>query len=428
MSEQQVASVAGDAGPLVAPWPVLGVGLGLVAMGWIWGLAWDGSAPGLRVLLLSIGLVAVGAGLSLYVPRSRADLEGRLSAAGVWLLGALAAYLARVGLGSQFDSLVVLLQAMTLAAVLGAVLTALPVGWRLVGGSVLLLLHFGAILTAVTVVPPPNGAPPWLANQVWLRWTRPYLQFTLLNNGYHFYAPEPGPASLVWFRVEFADGASRWVRIPDHATCRNQVERRRWGALASVLGQTVPVPPAREDELRRRRIAAGEAHRPRIPVGDVPANLQYRELSNYSILLLGSYVRRVARTTTHPQERESLVRAIKVYRVDYYNPPVEHFQAGREPLDPTLYLAYYCGEYDPNGRLSAASMTVQRDEAGREVERIQDPFLYWLIPIVRQQEQDATPAVGPRRTEGEAIRWQGEGKVINYVRIHAGDGDEEGVP
>ena len=45
---------------------------------------------------------------------------------------------------------------------------------------------------------PPNGDAPFVSEQIWHRVARPYLQLTVLNNGYHFYAPEPGPAALVW--------------------------------------------------------------------------------------------------------------------------------------------------------------------------------------------------------------------------------------
>ena len=76
---------------------------------------------------------------------------------------------------------------------------------------------------------------------------------------------------------------------------------------------------------------------------DGPAENQYHEPSKYVLILVSSYVRRVVRTTEHPKGSDSEVTGVKVYRVDYYNPPVEHFHAGREPLDPTLYLAYYCG-------------------------------------------------------------------------------------
>src|SRR5262249_25410698 len=183
----------------------------------------------------------------------------------LWLVGAAALTLARVGLGTHFDSMQVLLLVLTIAAVLGAVITAIPAGWRMLVGSVLILLHFAAILTAVTVVPPSDGPSPYVAPHLWTRASRPWLQFTMLNNGYHFYAPEPGPAQLLWFYVEFADGESVWVRIPDHDKVSSHVERRRLGALATTAGQSGQ-PTSNLDELLKRRIEAGQEHDPPLPM------------------------------------------------------------------------------------------------------------------------------------------------------------------
>jgi hypothetical protein len=428
MSRAAPASGGTAEPPLVSPWSVLLVGIGLVAMGWLWGLALDDLAPLLRLMVLFVGLVTVGSALALHLPHAGGDRDSRLLVVGLWGLAGVMLYLARVGLGSHFDSLGLLLYVLNLVAVGVAIVAALPPRGRLLAVSVAIVLHFAAILTAVTIVPPPGGQAPFLSNHLYTRFTRHYLQLTNLNNGYHFYAPEPGPSSLLWFRVQFADGAARWVRIPDHRTVRNHLERRRLGALATAVGQTVRVPPAREEELLRLRARAGQERA--IPLADLPAAMQYREPGMHVLLLLSSFVRRVVRTTEHPDGTGSPVAKVKVYRVEFMNPPVQHFQAGRDPLDPTLYNAFYQGEYDRDGNLEPSSLTVRRDEkTGQVVERVQDPFLYWLIPILRVPVSQGTqPAVGPRRREGDPGVWFSQGKVVNFVRIHAGDGDEEGVP
>ena len=62
-------------------------------------------------------------------------------------------------------------------------------------------------------------------------------------------------------------------------------------------------------------------------------------------------------------------------------------------------------------------------------ERIQDPLLYWVVPILRVADRpDEVPEVGPNRHEGEPGVWGSQGRVMNYVRIHAGDKNEESVP
>jgi hypothetical protein len=49
-----------------------------------------------------------------------------------------------------------------------------------------------------------------------MRHTKPidaYLQATFLTSPYRFYAPDPGPTTLMWFKLRYADGAVRWTEI-----------------------------------------------------------------------------------------------------------------------------------------------------------------------------------------------------------------------
>jgi hypothetical protein len=149
--------------------------------------------------------------------------------------------------------------------------------------------------------------------------------------------------------------------------------------------------------LAERRRLAAERHDPPIPPAPIPLERQYRPLTPQGKLLVAGYVRRVARTHPHPSDASGGgIKAVKVkvYLVDYSNAPVAHFQAGGDPLDPAFYAPYYLGEFDPEGRLTPESAA--------------DGLLYWLIPTRPPQ-----PAAGP---------------VVNYLRVHAGDGNEEGVP
>ena len=52
-----------------------------------------------------------------------------------------------------------------------------------------------------------------------------------------------------------------------------------------------------------------------------------------------------------------------------------------------------------------------------------------MIPIFRSDD-DAPPA-GPfdkNRSRAEQERWERGGKIMNFLRIHAGDGNKEDVP
>jgi hypothetical protein len=419
--------------------PVLMTGLAAVALAWLLGAALPG-ALAIRALLLAAGVLATGIALALQLPCTEKTREGRLLAAGLWLLAAVVTVVARLAMSPSWDSIALLSRVATGVCLLAAAVTALPAGWRMLVVTLLILFHFGGICIAVVNVAPPSGGTPWLATQLWLRVYRPYLTMTNLNNGYHFYAPEPGPCALVFFRVEYADGLSRWVRIPNHPECTCHLERRRYGSLATTLGQIMPMMPQREEELCSRRLEAGRNHEPPIPpVPDMPLPMQYHEAGMQVRLILSSYVRWVAKNTPHPLDEDVPVTGVKVYRVQYTNPPVEHFQEGRDPLDPTLYAAFYQGDYEPNGTIKESCFKIRRDKQGQVVEITQDPFLWWQIPILRVPSDPNKAPQGPdpsiampvtksaRRTAGP---WSGEGKIVNYVYIHAGDKDkaEEALP
>ena len=61
------------------------------------------------------------------------------------------------------------------------------------------LYHFSSILVSTTS-PDPT---PWLVNQLGQRVYSSYQQFAYLRNAYHFYSPEPGPASLLFTLVTY---------------------------------------------------------------------------------------------------------------------------------------------------------------------------------------------------------------------------------
>jgi hypothetical protein len=444
MDREEVTSVTGPVTPLFAPFPLLLTGMTLVAAAWLMGAALEGSLPVLRAVLLFTGVIAAGGAVAAHLAHARYDVEGRLGSAVTWLLAAATLFVARWALDPAWDSIGFLFGVLMVVSGAAAVVIILPRAMRQVVISLLILFHFGAVLNAVVVRPPRGGDPPWLALQTWMRVYRPYLMFTRLDDPYHFLAPEPSPCTVLWFRVTFADGTAKWVRLPDMAACRNQVERSRLAALAAAVGQAVPMPPPRsaeeklfQDKRQERRLEAGKKYDPPIPAADtLPLIEQYREPTIEAKMLLASYVRYVARTTEHPNGQAVSVSAVKVYRVEFREPPIEHFQAGRELLDPELYQAWYQGEYGPDGRL-VEKVELVRNARGEPIGAIQDPFLYWLIPIVRvSDDPGAKRAVlpglpaGARRTEDLEIRpWTGGGKIVNFVRIHAGDRDEqESVP
>ncbi len=47
---------------------------------------------------------------------------------------------------------------------------------------------------------------------------QPYLQFLNLNNGYHFFAPEPTSSTIIEYDAERPDGSVVHGQIPDRST------------------------------------------------------------------------------------------------------------------------------------------------------------------------------------------------------------------
>jgi hypothetical protein len=361
------------------PWPALITGLVAAALAAV-------AAPAgeklllLRLLLLGTALLAAGGAVSLR-PRSALVLS----------LAALVASLAGWGMDAEWDTARLVVRLLTVVAGVATVLVLLPRAVGRAAVSLLIVFHFVGILTAVTSVPPPGGPAPWLTRQLWTCCYRPYLQFLYLNNAYHFYSPEPGPATLLWFRVYYANGSSRWVEVPNRqedAKDPMALEYYRRLSVTENVNQltATAVMPA---EAVERRLLAGALLG--IPTPEeispyLPGILQYRVPVEYAKQLLQSYVRFVARRHPHPDPGVA-VTGVKVYRVVHGLVAPGAFAAGLDPADPTLCSPYYQGEFDRDGNL--------KDPA--------DPFLYWLIPILKV------------KTSGPST----ESELLDYVAVHS---------
>src|SRR5262249_2581204 len=152
---------------------------------------------------------------------------------------------------------------------------------------------------------------------VWTYFYRNYLQFMYLNNAYHFYSPDPGPASLLWFAVKYDKGAPRWVMIPARQQFRTRQDYQRFLALCQWTRQSSPGPPAPIfKQLWERRVQAGANQGvPQLPEEVAPRNVQYRQPLPLSQHLLAAYARYVATHAPSNLGPEDKVKSVKVYRV-----------------------------------------------------------------------------------------------------------------
>src|SRR6266545_2227475 len=170
-------------------------GAGLVAVAAVLGLVATvigDSAPWAihtaRLFLVLIGSVTVGAAVSM-----RPDLWQ------VWAIGTASSVLAIVGTPAHWDSFRLLFGAITAVAVAWTACRLAAPKYRLPVASALVLFHFTGIFLATTTPPSGQYLSPWVTEQAFVRVFNPYLQFVYLRNAYHFYSPEPGPASVLVF-------------------------------------------------------------------------------------------------------------------------------------------------------------------------------------------------------------------------------------
>jgi hypothetical protein len=91
--------------------------------------------------------------------------------------------------------------------------------------------------------------------------------------------------------------------------------------------------------------------------------------------MLSCYARHVAQNYPSAENPDATVEGVKIYRVIHSLLSPSQMAAGFRPDDPTTYAPFYQGDFDRDGRLKNA----------------QDPFLYWLIPIVREPKEGFVP-------------------------------------
>jgi hypothetical protein len=245
------------------------------------------------------------------------------------------------------------------------------------------------------------------------------MQFGYLGNAYHFYSPEPGPASHLFFLIYYeryeedattgkevidpttglpkpildpATGKPKvdagWVTIPrrpEQVKDPLGVSYYRRLALTELVAGTIPdyLTPAsfEKSDAYKRRLEV--AHNPppgypKIPIPLPPEAdphfLQYRvpqvDKSRY---LLPSYARHMLVEYSRPGWKA--VR-LKLYRLEHRILPPQAYDKrytgtgmALEPYHPTTYKPFFLGEFDRDGHLVNP----------------QDPMLYWLVPILFRQ-------------------------------------------
>jgi hypothetical protein len=119
-----------------------------------------------------------------------------------------------------------------------------PAPWVKRVVSLGIAFHFFAILATVVGLGTPPFPPPVLAEMVRLSYpVNTYLHCTFLTNPYRFYAPNPGPTNIMWFRLHYADGYVKWVELARRDEWAMRIPFQRHMSLTMLLsGLTEPDP------------------------------------------------------------------------------------------------------------------------------------------------------------------------------------------
>jgi hypothetical protein len=316
--------------------------------------------------------------------------------------------------------------------------------WRRIAVSVLIVAHFGGILATVLSASPGS----WVAGVFYVSVYRRYLEFFYLTNAYHFYAPEPGPAYLLWFRIEYTKPDDKtiywhWHKVPDldvngwpRYPLALQYQRRLALASLSAQNEDSVLPDQLVEILKKHEkenLARYHSGRLIIPRNPNPPAAHFAKPPHIYQRIMSCYVQHVAHEFDQ-EHRGTKIKGIKIYRIIHFFLNAQQMSEGMDPQDPTTYAPYFWGEYDSKGKMTAES------------ER--DPFLYWQLPFVRvgadAQPHDfrpnteiipqLPPAERPPRLPVDeedqfsigvmsAVRGHEakHSKVFGYMYLHAGD-------
>jgi hypothetical protein len=421
MSHDSTPAPAAGGCRFLSPWYVLGAGLLCNAAAYV--LASSDAGP----LLLQEALLAAGIALLViavvrrlkttgWETPQRIESSAMVSLAG---LGALVSY-GFFRIHQEWDSGIEFSVSLFILALCGSLLILLPPLARRTALSLMLVFHFGGMATAITSIDPPGGTPPYLPKQLWTWVYRPYLTFLYMTNAYHFYSPDPGPPSLLWFAIQYSDGSYTWVKIPDRANSPVGMHYQRVLAMPEHSYQPQPRLPFSLFELKvanaeipqrgpwetiyaRRELGSTFLYRypnpprelkepapgypiPMVPPANIDIMSQYREPQDVHKKILAYIARRMLENAPPAPTEGVTAQSVKMYRLIHRILSPQELAEGMSPLDKTKYAPYFMGEFDRNANL--------KDPL--------EPFLYWYLPITMvppdypRPEVSALDAVAPR--------------------------------
>jgi hypothetical protein len=358
-----------------------------------------GDFPELRTALLVVGFVLTYAAVVERLRRMTWDFPDRLEASAMVSVSILGAVACLSAMDDAWTSGRVFFGGLFALALVGGILILLPALARRVALSLLVVFHLGGLVTAITVVDPPNGSAPWISQVLMARVYRPYLHLLYMSNAYHFYSPDPGTSTVLRFAVFYSDGERKWIEVPNKKDCPIGMTYQRVNALPEHSFYSNGRFPPNENDLRgvaeadrpprgsweeisRRRqngagLPWGPDKKPIPMVLDIDLNMQYQQPTEISEQQIASLARHIWHYP--PAQRQGAeIKSVKVYRVKVHVLTPYQLAKGRDPFDPLQTAPYFMGEFDEKGTLLNPK----------------DPFLYWYLPVVRVSPNFPEPGTG----------------------------------
>jgi hypothetical protein len=399
-------------------------GAGLVLVSALLGLVPSPIINSVRVLFCFFGVVAAGVAVS-----------WRAKDAILWLAAGATTLLAYLGLPAEWDSYRMVALVIGTVGVVVGLAQYLPIKHRMIAVSLLVLFHFSAILAATTWPDTHGSSAPYVTNQMAMRVYLPYFRFMYLGNAYHFYSPNPGPASHLFILVEgetdepadpdpktglvplTADGSpakkrrSEWIDIPK----RNSHFRDPLGltyyrrlSITELVSYSTPggvysmpwernlaIQNRRNNELGLAGVQIRGAMRPfdmdmtqyRVPRLDIRRGMHPSYARHIAVEFSGP---RTITDSRNPNGKvvQFTVKSIKLFQVEH------------SVITPQDFLGYKPSEAEktaPGGTLRLNAIEPNNPNAPTlympfylgeydttgTLTKPDDPLLYWMVPILR---------------------------------------------
>lgn len=353
-----------------SPFRISFVAIGIAAIaaaaGWIYAEAPESPVAMVAAVAGVVGMIVAGYAISRR-PKNPA----------VIFMAAVTSFLAAIATNPTWDSIRLMQTVMATIALIVTFVVLLPPTGQKVVVSLVVLYHFAGITSAITS-PDPT---PWLTSQLWARVFRPHLEFNYVNNAYHFYSPQPGPAQILWFCITGEDDQSTWYKMPRRSEMLDPLGIEYFRRLSLTERARQPVYGLQPDTLQARRALAHDFPlQPR-----VSELLQYQPPNEHARHIFSGYAKHVANSIGTGRKdadgRPIPVKRVKVYLVQHEMLTQSDFKKSADPYAPETYRPIFEGEFDSQGKLLNPF----------------DPLLYWAIPIFKDDN----------------------GNLKNYVIMHA---------